>query len=247
MPNICPFCQKEAEVSSCTGGRDCFNVTCRTCGRYEITGTDYSTDQRKYGELHILSGIIRNQYEEGIKVSLNTRTLENIKDTVTIPKDPFEIIDKLLIYIFKKAKKIHIPIKIDINYDYPILFLENGEEMNYYITKAQELKYIEQPVRHAGYILSLKGWERIAEIKSKIGKSNQAFVAMWFDSSLDSIWENGFKRALIETGFNPIRIDLQEHNEKICDKIISEIRNSSLVIADFTGPGVVYILNPVLL
>ena len=32
-----------------------------------------------------------------------------------------------------------------------------------------------------------------------------------------------------------MRIDLEEHNEKICDRIISEIRRSGLVVADFTG------------
>ena len=32
-----------------------------------------------------------------------------------------------------------------------------------------------------------------------------------------------------------MRIDKTEHNDKICDRIISEIRTSGLVIADFTG------------
>lgn len=33
----------------------------------------------------------------------------------------------------------------------------------------------------------------------------------------------------------PIRIDFVEHNGKICDRILSEIRQSTLLIADFTG------------
>jgi nucleoside 2-deoxyribosyltransferase len=32
-----------------------------------------------------------------------------------------------------------------------------------------------------------------------------------------------------------MRIDLEEHNDKIDDRIISEIRRSGLVVADFTG------------
>jgi nucleoside 2-deoxyribosyltransferase len=58
---------------------------------------------------------------------------------------------------------------------------------------------------------------------------------MWFDSSLDEVWENGFKAALKQVGYNPIRVDLTEHNEKICDRIIAEVRKSGLVVADFTG------------
>lgn len=83
------------------------------------------------------------------------------------------------------------------------------------------------------YRLSLNGWKHIAKLR-KID-SKQAFVAMWFDPSIDEIWEQGIKPALEETGYKPLRIDLEEHNEKICDKIIAEIRKSGLLIADFTG------------
>ena len=58
---------------------------------------------------------------------------------------------------------------------------------------------------------------------------------MWFNDELYGAWEKGFSAALEETGYKPNRIDLQEHNEKICDKIIAEIRKSGLLVADFTG------------
>jgi nucleoside 2-deoxyribosyltransferase len=64
---------------------------------------------------------------------------------------------------------------------------------------------------------------------------NQAFVATWFHTDLDDVWENGLKPALQETGYEPLRIDRIEHNEKIDDRIIAEIRNSGLLVADFTG------------
>ncbi len=34
---------------------------------------------------------------------------------------------------------------------------------------------------------------------------------------------------------DPIRIDLVHHNEKICDKIMAEIRSSQFLVADVTG------------
>jgi nucleoside 2-deoxyribosyltransferase len=83
--------------------------------------------------------------------------------------------------------------------------------------------------------LTLEGWKRIAELSKTQSASDQAFVAMWFDRSLNAAWSLGFKPALIDCGYMPIRIDLQEHNEKICDRIVSEIRKSGLLIADFTG------------
>ncbi|HVN49100.1 MAG TPA: hypothetical protein VMU30_09820, partial [Bacteroidota bacterium] len=48
-------------------------------------------------------------------------------------------------------------------------------------------------------------------------------------------WSNGIKEALISCNYRPLRIDLEEHNDKICDRIISEIHHSGLVVADFTG------------
>jgi nucleoside 2-deoxyribosyltransferase len=58
---------------------------------------------------------------------------------------------------------------------------------------------------------------------------------MWFDSNLDDAWRIGFKPALEACNLKPVRIDLEEHNEKICDLIMLRIRQSGLVVADFTG------------
>ncbi len=81
------------------------------------------------------------------------------------------------------------------------------------------------------------GWARIAELER--GKTNevdkQVFVAMWFDSSLETVWREGFQKAIEETGYQALRIDLHEHNEKICDSIIAEILKSRFLVADFTG------------
>lgn len=64
----------------------------------------------------------------------------------------------------------------------------------------------------------------------------QAFVAMWFDESMKAAWETGFKPGIEnETDIKAMRVDLKEHNEKICDVIISEILKSSFLVADFTG------------
>ncbi len=83
-------------------------------------------------------------------------------------------------------------------------------------------------------MLSLAGWQRLEQLQTDIN-NKKAFVAMWFDERLDVIWEKGFKKGLKKCGLQPVRIDLEEHNEKICDRIISEIRNSKILVADFTG------------
>ena len=66
--------------------------------------------------------------------------------------------------------------------------------------------------------------------------TNQVFVAMWFDNQMDEIYTNGIKAGIEESGhYKAKKINDVEHNNKICDEIISEIRRSCFVVADFTG------------
>lgn len=91
--------------------------------------------------------------------------------------------------------------------------------------------------KHQGgfFSLSFKGHARAEELKSVIGQSEQAFVAMWFGSQMDECYEYGFKSAIEDAGYRPMRIDRKEHNNKIDDEIIAEIRRSKFVVADFTS------------
>lgn len=85
------------------------------------------------------------------------------------------------------------------------------------------------------FSLSFDGYKRAEELQLSTGLSEQAFVAMWFHSSMESIFENGFKPAIEDAGYRPLRIDRKEHNNKIDDEIIAEIRRSKFVVADFTS------------
>jgi nucleoside 2-deoxyribosyltransferase len=58
---------------------------------------------------------------------------------------------------------------------------------------------------------------------------------MWFDRALNAAWSEGFEPAITAAGYKPMRIDLREHVNKICDEIIAEIRRSRFVVADYTG------------
>jgi len=58
---------------------------------------------------------------------------------------------------------------------------------------------------------------------------------MWFDQRMNQFFNNGIKPAIEHDGTKCSRIDLLQHNNKICDEIIAEIRRSSYLVADFTG------------
>lgn len=71
---------------------------------------------------------------------------------------------------------------------------------------------------------------------------NQERPAMWFSEETRAAYEVGIEPAILRAGFTPSRIDRKEHNNEIPDEIISEIRNSEFMVADFTGQraGVYY-------
>jgi nucleoside 2-deoxyribosyltransferase len=75
------------------------------------------------------------------------------------------------------------------------------------------------------------GWGRLGAtgVNSRI-----AFVAMSFDPGLNSVFSDGIALAISDAGYDPFRIDRVHHNEKICDRIVAEIRRARFLVADVT-------------
>jgi len=242
MRDRCPICLKPTPVTLLADTTKC-NVSCKVCGDYWISmqaaaaaaSGNLVLDEKR----HILSGAIRNLSEQGVKVEiLKPENIETIKASVSVPSDPFERIDLLLKYLLRKTGETGEFEKLDAHTLYPILFAKTPSQFSYYVQKAHELGYIERDSGSTNvdrHRLALGGWRRLTELRKYERKSDQAFVAMWFDDSLNEVWKSGFYPALKQAGYNPIRIDWVEHNEKICDMIVATIRKSGLLVADVTG------------
>ncbi len=86
----------------------------------------------------------------------------------------------------------------------------------------------------ATYRLTVNGYIHLAELEKTVIDSSKVFVAMWFDPSMDSAWQDGIRPAIRNTGYTPMRIDKKEHLDKIDDRIIAEILRSRFIVADFT-------------
>jgi nucleoside 2-deoxyribosyltransferase len=83
--------------------------------------------------------------------------------------------------------------------------------------------------------ITAAGHARLAELEQTAVDSSQAFVAMWFADSMTPIYDKGIDPAIRAAGYEPFRVDRKEHNDKIDDEIIAEIRRSRFLIADFTS------------
>ena len=64
--------------------------------------------------------------------------------------------------------------------------------------------------------------------------SSQAFVAMWFDDTMDAVYHHAIAPAIQAAGYEPYRIDRDNLLNKIDDEIIAQIRQSKFLLADFT-------------
>ena len=126
---------------------------------------------------------------------------------------------------------------------------EKMEELQFlldYLESASWLQRIPHGATCLRYRLTVPGYSYLAEIDHAVTDSSQAFVAMWFDDSMDKVWEEGLRPAIRDTGYKAVRIDQKEHLNKIDDEIIAEIRRARFLVADFTheeaGPrgGVYY-------
>jgi hypothetical protein len=82
--------------------------------------------------------------------------------------------------------------------------------------------------------VTMDGWSRIEEIKTSGRSLTQCFVAMAFKKDTDAIWTDVIEPAVVDAGYKPLRIDRVQHVNRIDDEIISQIRRSRFMVADFT-------------
>jgi hypothetical protein len=84
------------------------------------------------------------------------------------------------------------------------------------------------------YSISPKGWAYLDSLRQGNPESHIGFIAMWFDKSVDMA-HMAIQAGIRSAGYEPLRIDRKEHNNKIDDEIVAGIRRSKFLVADFTG------------
>jgi nucleoside 2-deoxyribosyltransferase len=85
------------------------------------------------------------------------------------------------------------------------------------------------------YVITPAGWQRITELRHTQSKSTKVFVAMSFAPELDEFFTNGIEPGVRAAGYEALRVDRKEHNNRIDDEIIAAIRQTKFLIADFTN------------
>lgn len=103
-----------------------------------------------------------------------------------------------------------------------------------YLENCGLIEYHNPLLYNQGCTVTIDGYARLDELDKTFATTSRAFVAMWFDESMSEAWECGIAPAIRDAGYEPVRIDQQEHVNKIDDEIVAEIRRARFVVADFT-------------
>ncbi len=239
----CPICHRVAELKK----HDYENIVvvdCEYCGSFVIKGWNllktFREKQKPIAEPdYKMSIVLRNLGRgSGSRIVLNKNNYDEIRQSISIPTNPLEIIDLLMIHCGNKATRFNRMISIPHS-DITLLYIHDDVEMKAMLNMAVELGLIGDVKSNNGeYILtlSIKGLEKVVQLREQRSESKKVFVAMKFgDEVLDEAYRKAIVPAVKNCGYNALRVDKVPHNDKICDRIMSEIKQSAFVIADFTG------------
>jgi len=212
----------------------------RAGGHYIITDTA-TTKIRGWTkqENPLKAKLSRWIYEQNLLGELPEVTRQTLKEVERWPMPSVsERMDYLLEFIDLDAGGIGMDVPTSEKMQAATLTKIDGE-LRYLINQAEKSGLIEVPRKPIGggarVNITLRGYNRLEELKAVQARSEQAFVAMWLDKEMKEAWEKGFEPGIKDAGYKPLRIDLEPHNEKIDDKIIAEIRRSKFLVADFTS------------
>ena len=226
------------------GSADIWTITCERCGKYQIARLETKEwmaepyiKERRY----LLSALTRRRTDNEEKpflihdcVKTKQAFIEQIESLAPADTDIQRKVHLIVQYIAKKSQYVGFEFMLNPHMHYPIAYCKTPEEFIYYLKHIADAGLAKV---NGQYIVSLsvKGWEMLATGRMENVESNQAFIAMWFDAKMNNAFMNGIKPLKEETGFEMLRIDMNQFNGKICDEIVANIRRSRFLIADVTG------------
>lgn len=253
--NNCFFCNTKCNVSQTPNHHLLNTYSCDYCGEYilpqqglySIYGSTDPSDKFKIAcilnerRLKGLGGIaLSNKTDKEDKVcGCPQVSVDDILDE--FPKKASDFLNRTLLNLSRLPKRPFEVIRLNI-YD------TSADRLHLFALDKTACETIIRELFEQGLIrcdcnsidirdisLTAKCWEIVENLQQTAIDSKRVFVAMWFDESMDDYYKNGIKKAIEDAGYVPVRIDLQDFNEKICDEIIAEIKRTKFLIADFSG------------
>lgn len=240
----CIFCEKTVPVTREGNDLVFHDCSCAGQGSYTMAGGFYEVlDQmsptEKRDKLYLISSLIRETLEMNRDIRIGKDNFDDLIESSLIPVNMDEKKEKCLLYIYRNAQGPDIPVTLrPMETAYTITYSPNLQEFIYII---EELKAGKLLVRR-GSALSLTpaGWKEGGRLAEK-SWNRQCFLAVGREHGLLESFQEIIMPRLRENGFEPVTGASEEGSSYGTDKLISEMKNSEVVIADFTlQPRTVY-------
>jgi len=208
------------------------NIECPLCGKYKITGTAEASIHEPNMKL---AAWVRNQNELDQTPTISSYTLADVND-LPVPG----VLDKLTLLLRALERRSKYPgdyVELNPHHDFPLAWASNPQELDFLFKSLgdQDLIDYHPATGSCGAMISPRGWEFLSSLDTEPAFADQAFVAMWFNAEMDDAWEQGIKPAIEKAGYRPIRVDKEQHIDRIDAKIVADIKDSNFLIADVTG------------
>jgi nucleoside 2-deoxyribosyltransferase len=237
----CVLCNHPLQDIQSQSGTALYSCKCEVCGQYYLEEF-YESRFRSLPseERAMLSAYTRELFEHNSQIPHlpNLEIAGQVEGIIESykKKTVFDKLDNLILYIARRSHYFREALKTSKETDYPITYSYGPLEFAKIFNYAKEAGYIKFPEVGPGANteLDMKGWEKAEKLREARSQSKVCFIAMSFSPELDGVFNDGIVPAITEAGYSPNRVDLVEHNEKICDFIIKEIRASKFMVADMT-------------
>ena len=243
MTQLCRVCNcNKVDIPDVAGMT---TVNCPLCGQYLISDAPYiSNEISKYRK--IVSGITRNVWE-ATKKPFEVRSNAVAPLACLLRESPIPVprktdipakADFILRHLQRQSQYPGMEVRLKGDKDYSIGFCDCYDELKFCANYLKARGFVEFPYPPEGADLLCRitpeGWAYLSGIGTDA--KDQGFIAMAFRLDLsDRLRDEGLIPGIDKAGYNPMRIDRKDHNNRIDDEIVAEIRKSKFVVADLTG------------
>lgn len=207
-------------------------IDCPACGRFTVNEravTGMTPENRAK-----LSGAIRQACERGEYLEI---TEYNVGVLLANAPDENDVDSKAQFLLRAISRRTRPGTGFDLTFarDEALCFATDRLELAFYARTLEGLGLVTIEGQHSEAMhvsLTSEGW-----VRSKMApdqESTKAFVAMAFSPETLAVYLESIEPAIKACGYTPLRIDQEQHNEMIDDRIQAEIRESRFVVADLT-------------
>ena len=250
MSSKCPICKNDIKEPE-RANIDVTVFSCRRCGVFWLSGNLESDlpniilkDDNK--KIATLSHVVRKKYES-IKekrpdergyykhVTINR---ELVKDIIkNPPPNPAEQANNLIRWLGEKSKGYGEYLSLECSKDLSLIGSETQDGFRWIVHHLEDSRLVEANINNIDMDLrlSFEGWEYYQELKKGAVDSRKAFMAMQYgDQKLDKVFNDVFKPAVEQTGFELFILPERPKAGLIDDRLRVEIQTSRFLIADLT-------------